>query len=59
MFALASAHSLLKVWVARKTEGGLFLNDHPFDVARMRVMAGQTHPFCKRVMVRGIWIHLH
>ena len=59
MVALGSFYAFLKVGMAGETEGALFVQSHSFDVAPVGIMACETLPFCKRIMVRAARLGLH
>ena len=59
VLALGSFYAFLKVGMAGETEGALFVQSHSFDVAPVGIMACETLPFCKRIMVRAARLRLH
>ena len=51
--------SLAHIIVARETERSLFAYGHPFDIASMGIMTGETLSFCKGVMVGAARLRFH
>jgi hypothetical protein len=59
VLAFCSFKSFAHIIVARETERSLFAYGHPFNIASMGIMTGETLPFCKGVMVRAARLRFH
>ena len=59
MLGLPSPDPFFKLRVTGKAQGSLLIHNHSFNIAPMGIVACQTFPFCKRVVVGATRLCFH
>jgi hypothetical protein len=59
MPAFSSLYPFAHLWMARKAKRVLFIDRHSPDVCSVCIVAGEAHPFRKRMMIRTSCLLLH
>jgi hypothetical protein len=57
--AFCGLEPFAQILVAREAEFSLFIHSHSLNIASVGIMACETFPFCKRVMVRAGHLGFH